>query len=423
MDKITLLHAADLHIDSPMHGLVAYEGSPAETVRTATRNAFESLVSTAIEEKVDLLLIAGDLYDGDWKDYNTGLFVIDRLSELNANNIRVVIIQGNHDAQSQLTKKLRFPPNTTLLGSKEPEVRIFDDLGVAVYGQSYPTRDTSDNIAANYPKGDLGLINIGMLHTCFDGTLGHDRYAPCGLDTLKSKGYDYWALGHVHKRKIIDTDPYIVFPGNLQGRHIRETGPKGASLVTFTDGEPSLDELVLANVRWEHCYVDISEAKSLEDCISTCYEQLESTCVDGSKTYAVRIEFTGNTNLTGMLQEKITHLTNEIRAMSLDFHKAPIWIEKVKVSSFYEKSLGTFANNELLGELKEIAQTIKTDLPSLLSDNNPLSVISSLKNKINTAEQYGLDDFLSTQHLANMTDEAVSMLAYLLKIQGVDNED
>ncbi|EQD47719.1 metallophosphoesterase, partial [mine drainage metagenome] len=140
MDELRVLHAADLHVDSPMRGLVAYDGAPVDEIRAATRTAMRALVFEAIDRQVHLLLLAGDLYDGGWKDFNTGLFVVSQLAELHESGIPVVIVYGNHDAESQLTRRLRLPPNTTVLSSTKPETHIFSDLGVAVHGQSYATR-------------------------------------------------------------------------------------------------------------------------------------------------------------------------------------------------------------------------------------------------------------------------------------------
>ena len=97
------LHAADLHLDSPLKRLARYEGAPVDELRSAPRAALRNLVSLAIEEKVDFVLIAGDLYDGDWKDYNTGLFLNQRLKELQSASIPVYLVKGNHDAESRIS--------------------------------------------------------------------------------------------------------------------------------------------------------------------------------------------------------------------------------------------------------------------------------------------------------------------------------
>ena len=221
------LHAADLHIDSPLRGLSAYEGAPVEQIRGATRRAVENLVDAAISHGVDLVVIAGDVFDGDWKDYSTGLFWIAQLARLEATRIPVVFVAGNHDAASEISRRLRLPPNVTQLSSAKPETKRFDDLNVAVVGQGYSTKAVSADLAAAYPLADPGLFTIGLLHTSLDGRPNHASYAPTTIDTLRSRGYQYWGLGHVHQREAVLTDPWVVFPGNLQGRHARDRAECG----------------------------------------------------------------------------------------------------------------------------------------------------------------------------------------------------
>lgn len=226
-----LVHTADVHLDSPLLGLSSYDGAPIAELRSATRRAFDNLVGMAISEKADCLLIAGDLFDGSWKDYSTGLFFAKRLGTLREAGIRVVIVRGNHDAESKLVRSLRLPEGVHVLSADAPETVVFEDLGLAVHGQSFARIAETDDIAARYPAALRGLVNVGLLHTALEGRRGHDRYAPTTVARLRDKGYDYWALGHVHRREVVATDPYIVFPGNLQSRQIRESGAKGATLI------------------------------------------------------------------------------------------------------------------------------------------------------------------------------------------------
>jgi len=183
------------------------------------------------------VLLAGDLYDGDWKDYNTGLYFLGCMRRLRESGIRAFIITGNHDAASQITKQLRLPDNVTMFSTRKPESVVLDEWNVAIHGQGFATRAVMEDISQTYPHGIPQLFNIGMLHTCLNGKPGHDPYAPCTVDGLRSKGYQYWALGHVHTREEVSQQPWIVFPGNTQGRHIRETGPKGCTLVTVDNLE------------------------------------------------------------------------------------------------------------------------------------------------------------------------------------------
>ncbi|MBW2597058.1 MAG: DNA repair exonuclease, partial [Deltaproteobacteria bacterium] len=201
----------------------------------ATRRAFDNLVQTAIKEKVSFVLIAGDLYDGDWKDYNTGLYFVSQMNRLRDVNIPVYIVAGNHDAASKVSRVLRLPESVHLFPTQKPATLCINNIDVAIHGQSFASPAVKKDLSAKYPPRLPGYFNIGMLHTCVTGREGHESYAPCTLDGLRSKGYDYWALGHVHQHEVLMDDPLIVFPGNIQGRHVQETGPKGCVLVSVDD--------------------------------------------------------------------------------------------------------------------------------------------------------------------------------------------
>ena len=224
-----IIHAADLHIDSPLRGLEKYEGAPVDAIRIAPRQALRNLVDLAIEESAQIVLIAGDLYDGDWRDFNTGLFFVNEIARLVSAGVHVFIARGNHDAQSVITRSLKLPPNVHVFSADAAETKIVEHLGVAIHGRSFGQRAEYENLAASYPKPAPGLLNVGVLHTSLSGFSDHEPYAPCDVVQLVNAGYDYWALGHIHHRTVISESPLIVFPGNLQGRHMRERGAKGCT--------------------------------------------------------------------------------------------------------------------------------------------------------------------------------------------------
>ncbi len=422
MDELRVLHAADLHVDSPMRGLVAYDGAPVDEIRAATRTAMRALVSEAIDRQVHLLLLAGDLYDGGWKDFNTGLFVVSQLAELHESGIPVVIVHGNHDAESQLTRRLRLPPNTTVLSSTKPETHIFSDLGVAVHGQSYATRAIGADLSLAYPKADPGLVNIGMLHTCFDGSLGHDPYAPCSLAGLRSKGYDYWALGHVHDHRVVCEDPMVVFPGNLQGRHIRETGPKGATLVNFVDHEPSIEQLTFDIVRWERCRVDVTEARSFDECLARCREELLALSGTGSMTYAVRVELAGPSSLNGRLRATTEQITNEVRALSLSLDGSDVWIEKVVVATTPLTGRPVLESDGVAGEIRQVLADLKANVSMLASDDGSrIPSLAALRSQLRAASSADLEDVLDDVEIALALDDAAELLATLLGGEEIEN--
>lgn len=332
---VRFIHAADIHLDSPLVGLARYEGAPVELLRNATRAAFSALVDTAIAEAVDFLVIAGDLYDGDWRDYSTGLFFCREMGRLDEAGIPVFLLYGNHDAQSELTKQLRLPKNVRQFRHGSPETFHLEHLDVALHGQSFRTAATLDNLAAGYPAPVKGLLNIGVLHTALEGHAPHDPYAPCTLAELLARGYDYWALGHVHEHVVRHEAPWIVYPGNLQGRYIREQGERGAVLVTATGSGLAVERRLVDVLRWHHLEVDASRAATLGDVAELAARALEALLrqsADG-RALAVRVTAQGRTRAHGELFGLESQLRHEILAQANALAGDGIWIEKVCVAT------------------------------------------------------------------------------------------
>ena len=292
-----LVHAADLHIDSPLTGLDRYEGAPVARIRGATRRALENLVALCLEEEAALLLVAGDVYDGDWRDYGTGLFFAAQMSRLREASVRVALVLGNHDAQSQITRALRLPDNVFTFDAAAPSTRVLDDLGIAVHGQSFATRAVTADLAAAYPDPVRGALNLGLLHTAADGRPGHETYAPTTPTILARKGYDYWALGHVHAREVLRADPWIVFPGNLQGRHVRETGSKGATVIEIAGHHIArVEHRALDVVRWCDVRADLSDASGPHDAVDLARHELgRALAAAEGRPVCARVTLTGAT--------------------------------------------------------------------------------------------------------------------------------
>ncbi len=332
----SFIHAADLHIDSPLHGLEQYEGAPVDVLRHAPRRACEALVDLAVDRHVDFVLIAGDLYDGDWKDHTTGLFFCRQMSRLREAGIPAVLISGNHDAQSKITRSLKLPDNVLHLSADRPETARhpkFAELGVAIHGQSFARQAVTENIARDYPAAQPGVFNIGMLHTSLDGMEGHDNYAPCSLDDLLQKGYDYWALGHIHKRQVLHEVPWIVYSGNVQGRHMRETGAKGCYLVRVESGDDvSLEFCPLDVIRWQLAEVNLdAAAASADDLLKRFHESLKDLLrEDNDRPLAIRVLVKGTTRFHHEYLADQEHWLNNLRAVAIDAGVDRVWIEKVQ---------------------------------------------------------------------------------------------
>ncbi|WP_054968323.1 metallophosphoesterase family protein [Alicyclobacillus ferrooxydans] len=333
------IHAADLHLDSPLRGLSALADAPTEEIRTATRKALQNLVDLCIAERVAFVLIAGDVYDGDWEDYTTGLFFTKSMARLREHGIRVFLIRGNHDAQSQISRRLTLPDNVKEFRTDMPETVILDDLAVAIHGQGFATRAVTENLAAGYPPAEPWMFNIGLLHTAAEGQEGHEPYAPCRVDELVQKGYQYWALGHIHKRQLLHEDPYILFPGNIQGRHIREEGEKGCTVVTVDGLAVSLEHRNLDVLRWYTCTVDLSEVSNSDDfavAVQSAVGEIADANLDCR--LALRVICEGETEIHGEILEDPERYIHEIQNAAAVVGGERVWIEKVKFDTSHQKT-------------------------------------------------------------------------------------
>ncbi len=414
------IHASDVHLDSPLRGLSHYESAPAAAIRNACRRAFENLVALAIEEKVSFVLLAGDLYDGDWKDYSTGIFFSQQMGRLGQHNISVFTVAGNHDADNRITKALASPANMRLLSPQKVETIKLDDLAVAIHGQSFGTQHIYENLAAGFPTAEKGMFNIGLLHTSLDGREGHAPYAPCSIDDLKSKGYPYWALGHIHLREFVSKDPWIVFPGCIQGRHIRETGAKGCVLVTVENGAVSdVKSVPLDVLRWALCPVDltdVAEMREVLDCARKAIEK-ERASAEG-RPIATRIRFEGATPMANTLAAFPERLEQQIKALGAEIAGDDLWIERVENATVGKRDLNaTLSDDAALGKLlKEILAT--PGHPDEIDGLN--DVIADLRQKIPSEalanSVLNLDDNRTVERLV---EEAKKMLVgRLLTVEG-----
>ncbi|MCB9586252.1 MAG: DNA repair exonuclease [Polyangiaceae bacterium] len=329
-----IVHAADIHLDSPMLGLERYEGAPVDVLRGATRKAFSRLIDLCLEEQARLLLLAGDLFDGDWKDYGTGLFFLTELGRLAqaALPMRVVLLRGNHDAQSVLTKQLVLPEHVKELPTGTPGSLVFEELGVAIHGQGFAERAVSRDLTPEYPAPVPGLFNVGLLHTCLDDRPGHANYAPSSTQALVHHGYDYWALGHIHSREIVNREPWIVYPGNLQGRHMRECGPKGATLIEVEAGRVrSVEHRELCVVRWEKLELDASDLEDPEELLVSAGDRLSELQAEITRPIAVRITIVGRSRLHAQLASDPDRWLAEFRRVANDV--GDVWLERLDIAT------------------------------------------------------------------------------------------
>ncbi len=361
--SLRFVHSADVHLDSPLRGLSRYDGAPVDVLRGASRKAFEHLIQFTLEQEASFLVIAGDLYDGALQDFSASLFVARHLSRLHEPGVKTFIIQGNHDATNRMRKDLRsaLPSSVRIFSATQPESAVLEDLGVAIHGQSYAIEAVRENLVQQYPAAMPGLLNIGMLHTSLTGREGHANYAPCTQQDLERLGYDYWALGHVHQREAVSHEPPIHFSGNVQGRHIRETGPKGALLVEMDrSGNARTTFQALDAVRWERLIIDAAGMSHGHELLDAFDEHASRALAEsGGRLLAARVVITGETKLHAALIARREMQRAELTAKAESL-PGDLWLEKLEVQTRPIRAKGPHdrsgATGELMHLLNEAAQ-------------------------------------------------------------------
>ena len=332
--NFTFIHAADLHIDSPFGALGRKNAGAAALFAQASRRAVEALVAETLASKAAFLIIAGDVFDGDWADMSSGLFFVRELAKLERADVPVFMLRGNHDAEGRVTKSLTWPANVREFSTRKAQSLALEELRTVLHGRGFADRRVDDDFVAAYPARREGWLNIGVLHTALDGTRGHASYAPCTEADLRRFGYDYWALGHIHAAEIVSRDPWIVFPGNIQGRSVRETGAKGAMRVTVADGRIiKVDPIVLDAARWAHETIDVSACDSAARVLDEIHARLAAVHESASgKPIAARITLTGTSPVHAALIAGHEQLVAEAQAIASRVAE-DCWLEKLRVET------------------------------------------------------------------------------------------
>ncbi|MBE7247973.1 MAG: DNA repair exonuclease, partial [Actinomycetospora chiangmaiensis] len=306
----------------------------ARRLAAAGRTAFEDLVSFAIENAVAFVVIAGDIYDGDWADASIGLFFARQVARLDRAGIPVVMVRGNHDAESVITKSITLPQSVHVFSATRASTHKLEAHRVAIHGRSFPNRAVEENLSLTYPAALPGWFNLGVLHTSCTGHAAHATYAPCSIADLARRGYAYWALGHIHEYQELSRDPWIVFPGNLQGRSVRECGPRGAVLVSVEDGAvKGVEHVVFDRARFEILSVDLAEVAEMPAALERIEAALRPlAAVAASRLVLVRVHLRGESAAHDRLCADRDDLAAEVQAAAHRVHEE-IWLERLKVET------------------------------------------------------------------------------------------
>lgn len=404
------IHAADLHIDSPLRGLEEYVGAPVERVRNATREALVRLVQLCLDEQAAFLIVAGDLFDHDWKDFNTALFVVKQFQILDRAGIPVYVIRGNHDSRAEMSLQVPWPSSGRfkLYHHKQAETVVLPEHGVAIHGMSFAERHVRENLLPKYPAPLSDLLNIGILHTNATGNEEHATYAPCSVKELVDKGYQYWALGHVHQYQVLNAAPcHVVYSGNTQGRHIRETGAKGCAVVTVESGEIESINFVPTDVlRWKELTLELSAPQRLDDLYDLVSVRLQEELVaaDG-RLLGVRLRIQGGCAAHRQLSSDVARREAEaaLRARVGEISD-DVWLEKIKWQTRPQ------LDREQLKEGQDFIGELLREVDQLAADETRfqtfLACLQPLIDKTQSDLQAGRDDDDKSEKLIDFENPA-----------------
>ncbi|MEO4002115.1 DNA repair exonuclease [Mesorhizobium sp. CAU 1732] len=382
------VHAADIHLDSPLRSLALRHTDLAELIGNATRQAFVRTIDLCLDEQVDALVIAGDLYDGDQTSMKTARFLAEQLRRLDQAGIRVFIIRGNHDALSRITKELVLPDSVKVFGGRAEAIAIDRAPGrvpVVIHGLSFAQPHAPENLLGRFRPVVDGAINIGILHTSLGGSRDHDLYAPCSLFDLQATGFHYWALGHVHKRSTAEGACAIVMPGMPQGRDINEAGPKSVTLVTISDDRSiRLEEHFTSVAQFERISIDATGLDDWRDLVSALTRALENVRDEVRAEHLVaRVRITGATPLAWRMRRDSDLLKAEADDRASVIGRS--WIEQLEIASRPVEERGEASGDPirelhrlieddvltsaaLRSELTSIAEEIRAQLPQECRD-------------------------------------------------------
>lgn len=289
----SFVHCADLHLGEPFQGLRPGDKGPwTEAIGKATFAAFEKVVDIAVNAHADALLITGDVYNSSHHSLAAQMAFARELYRAAQQGIQIFIVHGNHDSGEAWRADIPLPPSVHIFSSESVEavpLMIDGELAATIYGISYGTRHITENLAVQFQRKENDGFAIAMLHTDMGGE--GSPYAPCSLDDLKRTKMDYWALGHVHTRKIVNQTPYVVYPGNTQGLDLTEAGPKGCYLVDVgAYGTVTLKFMETDAVRWLDMPIDISD-----------YSDQEALLREIMRQRAALKELTGRPNIARLI--------------------------------------------------------------------------------------------------------------------------
>ena len=419
MPKVRFIHTADLHLDTPFKGLSRWNSELSKKLKDATFKSFRNIIDICSDKKVDFLIISGDIFDSESKSLAAQLRFVSELKSLSEKGIPAYFICGNHDPLKSWLDTSDLPENVIRFGSSGVQFLTFKKADTAIadiHGISFNEKAISRNLAAEFKLApDPAPISIAVLH----GTVGapgpHENYAPFSREDVAGKGFDYWALGHIHKKKVVSaSNPAILYPGNPQGRDFGESGEKGCYLVEISEGHDPVVEFIPSQViRFENLEIDMSavgKIESLQGKITEALEKAENYNEDVN--YILRINLIGSTGLHKSINDmaeidELVEFLNEGQLNQQYFR----WIDRIYVNTRPDIDIEKIKNGT--GFSAEILKNFDT----YLKDDNKLSELikNTEEDFVNAQAKKETGDFSDSSEKEMLEKARMILLDKLIK--------
>ena len=376
MGIVRFVHCADLHLDTPFRGLSQVAPDIAKTLSDATFTSFENIIDLAIDNCVDFVVISGDVYDSADRSLRAQFGFRDGLARLSAHGIPSFVAFGNHDPVSGWSHSLDWPDLAHRFGAKEVDVcqaRRDGEVIASVHGISFAKEAVTDDLSARFEVRQGGVPAIAVLHANVGTNTGHAPYSSTTVPRLAEKGFDYWALGHVHRHQVLRAGaPAIVYSGCSQSRHPNETGPKGCCLVTLSDsGDPDVRFVATDVVRYRQERVDISSCETIDALQRTTTGECDRLAEEADGRHLIlRLALVGRTPLQRELRHGGTHLELQDRLRDDLLTRVPwIWLERLSLETRGSYDIQSLrAQQDFTGDItREYTSLLKGDADSLTS--------------------------------------------------------
>ncbi|HBM4579240.1 TPA: exonuclease SbcCD subunit D [Listeria monocytogenes] len=356
MKEIQFLHMADLHLDSPFIGLSTLPQPLFSAIQESTFQSLERITTVAIKEAVDFVLIAGDIYDSEDQSVRAQARFSKEMKRLEVANIPVFMIHGNHDFIEKHKEKLTLPSNVHVF-SEQVEVmshKTATGVSVNIYGFSYNERHICSSRVDKYKIQGNADFHIALLHGSeVSSSEEHDVYAPFRVQEISKKGFDYWALGHIHKRQLLAESPSIYYPGNIQGRNRKESGEKGASIITLSEASTTIDFIGTSPIIWEEAVITLPENSEINAFYRETTKLLESY-QGRSHSYFLHIIVKMENKQKIDTNDWLQMLQEEVEITDNTF----VWVHKLTTEITNQSNSQTWYESHLAGE--EIKHSFET---------------------------------------------------------------